>query len=166
MAHRPVHGSNRAIRWVRRGPSCATSRLMSIQTLLLRSAFAMALLVGCGGPLKYDVKGSQLSPGSDAHLVADVDKGRSVTSVEIEAKNLTPAERLVDGGKTYVIWVRKGSDAAWSRAGALELKSEGREGKAKLTVPETAFDLEVTAEAAASVASPSGKVVFEQKVGN
>jgi hypothetical protein len=138
---------------------------MTIKMTFLQAIFGATLLAACGGPLKYDMKGSQLSPGSDAHVVAEVDKDRNVTNVDIEAKNLTPAERLVDGGTTYVIWVRKAADGAWSRVGALALGSEGREGKAKLTVPETSFDLEVTAEAAPSVASPSAKVVFEQKVG-
>ncbi len=121
-------------------------------------------LVACGGPLKYDVRGSQISPGSDAHVVAEVDGDRHITNLEVEAKNLVPADRLIDGGKAYVIWTRKDSAGAWSRVGALDLDGDGREGKAKMTVPETSFELEITAEADAGAASPSGKVVFEQKV--
>lgn len=136
--------------------------LRSVQVL---AASLMLTLVACGGPLKYEVKGSQLSPGSDARVVADVDGERHVTNVEVEAKNLTPAERLLDGGKTYVIWARKGDDAQWSRLGALDLDGDGRTGKAKMTVPETAFELEISAETAPNVAAPSGKVIFQQKVG-
>jgi hypothetical protein len=138
---------------------------MTFKTLSLHVVVGMALLTACGGPLKYEVKGSQLSPGSDARVHAEVDAARHVTEVEVEAKNLTPAERLVDGGNTYVIWARKSADAPWSRVGALALEDDGREGKAKLTVPETAFDLEISAESSPSVASPSGKIVFEQAVG-
>lgn len=138
------------------------TNLRSVQVLASSLLFS---LVACGGPLKYDLKGSQLSPGSDARVVAEVDGERHVTNVEVLAKNLTPAERLIDGGKTYVIWARKGDDAQWSRLGALDLDGDGRSGKAKVTVPETSFELEVSAESAPNVASPSGKVIFQQKVG-
>jgi hypothetical protein len=50
------------------------------------------------------------------------------------------------------------------RVGALELTDDGRTGTAKLTVSEVAFDLQVSAEENAEVASPSGKAIFEQRV--
>ena len=126
-------------------------------------AFALTL-AACGGPLKLALRGSELSPGSDAQVVAAIDDGRHVTDLEITATNLTPADRLLPSGKAYVVWQRKDDKTAWARAGALELENEGRNGKAKLTVPETAFDMLVSVEADASVASPSGKTVFSQRV--
>ncbi len=137
---------------------------MNLRTSVLSAVFALSL-AGCGGPLKYAVKGTQLSPGSDATIVADTKKAQGMTSVEVEAKNLTPPSRLIDGGSAYVVWTRKSADVAWARHGALELDGESRNGKMVFTVPEKAFDLQVSAEKDPSAASPSGKSVFDQHVG-
>ncbi len=126
--------------------------------------FSVLSVAACGGPLKYQVPGSQLSPGSDAKIVAEVDESHGKTELEIEATNLTPAERLIEDGKAYVVWTRKDEQAQWSRVGALELEDDGRKGKGKFTTPETAFDLMITAEKDPSAASPSGKAVFEKRV--
>lgn len=126
---------------------------------------AATLLYGCGGPLKYDVRGTSISPGSDAHVVAALDSKRNVTDLEVEAKNLTPPDRLIDGGKSYVIWTRATTSAPWLRLGALDLDGDGRNGKAKLTVAETSFDLRIDAEREASAPTPSGKTIFQQHVG-
>jgi len=122
------------------------------------------LLSACGGALKYDLRGTQLSPGSDGKLVADVSTDRNVTQLDLRATNLTPPDRLLEGGTAYVVWTRRGSDVPWVRLGALELKDEGRTGSAQLTVSEVAFDLLVSAEQTTGVASPSGKTLFEQRV--
>lgn len=129
------------------------------QTLLLALA-----LSACGGALNYDLRGTQLSPSSDAKLVAQIDESRNLTELELRASNLTPPDRLLEGGTTFVAWQRKSSETPWGRLGALELSDEGRSGVARLSVPEVAFDLLVSAEQDASVASPSGKTVFEQRV--
>jgi hypothetical protein len=122
------------------------------------------LLSGCAGALKYDLRGSEVSPGSDARVVAKVDTGRNLTALELQASNLAPADRVLEGGMAYVIWARKDSSVAWSRVGALELSDEGRTGAAQVSVPEVAFDLLVSVEANAASASPSGKTVFHQRV--
>lgn len=129
-----------------------------------RTLILAAFLTACGGTLKYDLRGTQLSPGSDAKLVANVDEGRNVTQLELRATNLTPAERILDGGTTYVVWQRRDSNTPWARLGALELSDGGRAGSATLSVAEVAFDLLVSAEQNPTVASPSGKTVFEQRV--
>jgi hypothetical protein len=121
-------------------------------------------LSACGGALKYDIRGSQLSPGSDAKVAAKIDVQRNMTSLDIKATNLTPAERIVEGGTTYLVWTRRDASVPWVRLGALELQDEGRTGVAQLTVSETAFDLQISGEPNAAVASPSGKSVFEQRV--
>jgi hypothetical protein len=122
------------------------------------------LLSGCGGALKYDLRGSEVSPGSDAHLVAKVNADRNITSLEFQATNLTPADRVLEGGIGYLMWTRKDSSVAWSRVGAIELAEEGRSGSAQVSVPEVAFDFLVSAEKTVAAASPSGKTVFEQRV--
>src|SRR5215510_12691277 len=96
--------------------------------------------MACGGALKYQVKGTPLAAAADAKVVADVDVERSMTTLSIDASNLTPAERVLEGGSTYAVWARRDASVAWQRLGALELSNEGRSGTAKLTVAELAFD--------------------------
>lgn len=125
---------------------------------------ALVSLSACGGTLKYQVGGTQLSPGSDAKIAADVDEKHGKTQLAIDATNLTPADRLLPDGKDYVVWVRKDDKAQWSRLGALELSDGGRAGKGTFTTPEIAFDMIVSVEKDAAAASPSGKTVFEKRV--
>jgi hypothetical protein len=110
------------------------------------------------------MRGTQLSPGSDAKLEAKVDSSRNLTQLDLRASNLTPPDRVLENGTTYVVWTRRGSETPWMRLGALELTDEGRAGNAVLTVSEVAFDLLVSAELNAEGASPSGKILFEQRV--
>lgn len=131
------------------------------RTFVIASLMALA---ACGGPLKYQVPGSQLSPGSDAKITAAVDDSHGKTEIEVEATNLTPPDRLLPDGNSYVVWTRKDDKAQWSRVGALELSDENRKGKGKFTTPETAFDLIISVEKDATAASPSGKTVFEKRV--
>jgi hypothetical protein len=130
----------------------------------LRIACVALVLAACGGTLKYDLRGSDVSPGADAKLAANVDVQRNMTKVDIVVAHLTPAERVLEGGTTYVVWARRDSSVPWVRLGALELADEGRAGKAQLTVSEVSFDLELSAELNATVASPSGKTVFSQRI--
>ena len=126
--------------------------------------FAALFLAACGGPLKYQVASSPKAPGADANIVADVREDQNQTGLEIEIKNLAPAGRVAEGATDYVAWYRKGSDTQWSRIGGVAYDTESREGKLSGTVPEKAFDLEITAEKAESPASPSPDVVFSQRV--
>ena len=135
-----------------------------MMTNLVRLTVLSLLVAGCGGPMKYQLRGSETSPGSDAKLVAEIDKTRNMTSFELTATNLTPPDRVVEGGTAYVVWVRRDRTVPWSRAGALQLVEEGRAGEANLTVSEAAFDLLVSAEVSTDAASPSGKSVFSQRV--
>ncbi|HKP60840.1 MAG TPA: hypothetical protein VJV78_29125 [Polyangiales bacterium] len=114
--------------------------------------------------MKYDVRGTQLSPGADAHVVAKINQDRNETKLEIQSKNLTPPDRLLEGGTAYLVWVRKSSDNPWHRLGTLELVDEGRAGSAELTVSEASFDMLISAEKGPAVASPSGKSIFEQRI--
>ncbi|HKU38842.1 MAG TPA: hypothetical protein VJR89_11865, partial [Polyangiales bacterium] len=64
------------------------------------------MLAACGGPLQYEMRGTQLSPGADAKLEAKVDEKRNMTQLDLQAINLTPPDRVVDGGTSYVVWTR------------------------------------------------------------
>jgi hypothetical protein len=136
-------------------------------TQLFRSAFVTCFLItlaACGGALKYDLRGTQLSPGSDGKLEARIDVTRNLTQLDIRASSLIPPDRVLENGTSYVVWTRSSHAVPWMRLGALELTDEGRSGNAMLTVSEVAFDLLVSVEATVDVASPSGKTVFEQRV--
>ena len=110
------------------------------------------------------MRGTPLSPSSDAKVVANIDQKRNVTKLEIESKNMSPPDRILPGGTTYLVWVRKNDEVPWQRLGALDLDDEGRTGTAQLTVSESAFDMVVSAEKNPSVLAPSGKSVFEQRI--
>ncbi|HET8936713.1 MAG TPA: hypothetical protein VFN67_24890 [Polyangiales bacterium] len=127
-------------------------------------SLVLITLAACGGALKYDMRGTQLSPGSDAKVEAKIDSARNLTQFELRATNLTPPDRVLENGTSYVVWTRRNSEVPWMRLGALELTDEGRAGTANMTVSEVAFDLLVSAELNAEIASPSGKTLFEQRI--
>ena len=135
---------------------------------LLTAAAALALIVASAacGPLKYQVKGTPQATGADAMVTADVKKDQNVSLVEIKAVNLPPPDRVMAGSQHFVAWQRKNSDTTWNRIGALAYDADKRTGFLEVTVPEVLFELEITAEAQVSPASPSAEVVFFQKIGN
>jgi hypothetical protein len=122
------------------------------------------MLAACGGPLKYDVASSPRAPGADARLVADVQEDVGQTQVEFTAKNLAPPERVAQGGNAYVVWYRKDNKATWVRMGALKYDVDDRKGSLRGSAAETSFDFEISAEPSADVSSPSGEVIFAQRV--
>jgi hypothetical protein len=122
------------------------------------------LLVACGGPLKYSVASSAKAPGADAKIVADVKKDQNETALEINVENLAPPSRVLEGSSVYVVWQRKDDKAKWSRIGSLKFDEGARKGNFTGSVPETAFDLEISAEKDASAESPSGDAIFAQHV--
>lgn len=131
----------------------------------LATTFLVALLAACGSSLSYQMKGSDLSPGADATITADVQTHRNLTRVELNASNLAPAERVGEGATTYVVWARPNFRTPWTRLGALDIDDDGRTGTATLTYAETNFDVLITAEPDAAVNSPSELHLFKQHVG-
>lgn len=129
----------------------------------LVAAFAL-VVAACGGPLKYNVPSSRLAPGADAEIVANVNEGQNQTMIEIHAKNLPPAGRVNPNGLFYVAWQRKNSNTPWARLGTVKFDEVARTAELIATVPEQAFDFEVSVEANESVQSPSADVVFAQRV--
>lgn len=122
------------------------------------------LAAACGGPLQYQVPSSAKAPGADAKIVADVANDQGQTSLQIEVTNLPPPERVNQNAKVFVAWYRKGPSTIWSRIGGLKYDEGDREGSLSGSVPETAFDLTVSAEASEAPASPSADVVIAQRV--
>lgn len=125
----------------------------------------VCLAAACGGPLKYNPTSTAKAPGAKAELVAEVNQKQNNTRVDLEIEHLAPPAAVQPGTRVYVVWQRKGSDKAWTRIGSLDYDESSRKGHLKaVSVPETAFDLEISAEESTEVASPSGGVVFEQSV--
>ena len=120
-------------------------------------------LCACGAQ-QYQVRGNELAPAADALITAKINKRQNLTKLEIEATNLTPPDRLLPNGNAYVVWTKASAASTWSRAGSLALRDEGRTGFAELTVPESAFDLAITAETDVNVGAPSRKAVLEKHV--
>lgn len=127
-------------------------------------ALILGTQIACGGALEYKVPSSAQAPGADAHIVADVNEDQSTTQLEIKVEHLAPPDRVNTAATAYVIWQRSSSSVVWSRVGALLYDADARSGTFQGSVPEAAFDLTVTAEKTANVASPSANVVFSQRV--
>lgn len=135
-----------------------------MKTLLLAILTAF-VVTACGSALSYQLKGSELSPGADATLKADVQQAQHLTRFDLQASNLAPAGRVGEGATTYVVWARPNFRTPWTRLGALDLGDDGRTGNATLTYAEVDFDVLVTAEPDAEVDSPSQMHLFKQHVG-
>lgn len=122
------------------------------------------LATACGGPLKYQVPSSSKAPGADAHITAEVREEQHATQLEIEVENLAPPDRVSSTAQHYVAWQRKSSSQVWSRISALAYDADKRKGTLTASVPETSFDLSITAEQELNVASPSSDIIFSQKI--
>jgi hypothetical protein len=67
-------------------------------------------------------------------------------------------------GWMLIATTKSSAASTWYRAGSLALRDGGRTGYAELTVPESAFDLAITAETDVNVGAPSRKAVLEKHV--
>lgn len=125
---------------------------------------AAVMLVGCGGPLNYAVKGSIKAPEVDAKIVADVKTDAAMTTLKVNAEHLAPPDRIGAGGKVFVVWT-KGEKPKWHRVGALKYDAGDRRGSIEgASVPVTAFDLQITVEKEADADAPSSDVVLTQHI--
>ncbi|APR81420.1 Hypothetical protein A7982_06769 [Minicystis rosea] len=132
--------------------------------MVLSMVAAGALLAGCGGPLKYAVKGTPKAPEIDAKIVAEVKSDAAMTTLHITAEHIAPPDRLAAGGKVFVVWT-KGEKPKWHRVGALKYEEGDRKASIEgASVPVTAFDLQVTVERDAAPDLPSSDVVISQHV--
>jgi hypothetical protein len=138
-------------------------RKFTMKKIVLVLAFVLST-IACG-PMKFALQGTTLATGADATLTADVSSETSVTKVNFIAENLPPAGRVKEGSTTFVVWQRKSAEVPWTRVGALVYNESGRTGEMlDTTIPETAFDFQVTVEQAPDVAAPSPEVIFSQHV--
>jgi hypothetical protein len=111
------------------------------------------------------VPGTEKAVGADAEVIAVVNADQSTTKFDIHAMHLPPPGRIVEGADTFVVWERRDNSQPFIRVGSLKYDPNSREGEMhEATVPETAFQLVITAETGPFPGSPSNSVVFEQVV--
>lgn len=124
-----------------------------------------AALIGCGG-LRYAPKGTPRAPDADAYIEAQVSQANAMTQISVKIEHLAPPDRLVAGSTSYVVWARRDDGAPWARVGSLKYDGGSRKGELYgASVPETSFELIVSAEKQTGPAGPSADVVVAQKVG-
>ncbi|WP_437486339.1 hypothetical protein WME75_03315 [Sorangium sp. So ce1014] len=118
-------------------------------------------LAGCAGPSEQIVHGTQLAPGADARIAADIDSDAATTRLAVDVAHLAPPERIEAGSKHFVAWQRPNSETPWRRVGVLDYSPDSRNGKlAETTVPYAGFELLITAEVQSSPHSPSSAAVI------
>ncbi|WP_437668739.1 hypothetical protein [Sorangium sp. So ce131] len=126
-------------------------------TLALLASMALA---GCAGPSEHTVQGTQLAPGADAHITADVDSDAATTRLAVDVVHLAPPGRIEAGCKHFVVWQRPSADTPWRRVGVLDYDADGRDGKlVETTVPHASFELLITVEQQINPQSPSSAAI-------
>jgi hypothetical protein len=108
---------------------------------------------------------SAKAPGVETQITADVKGDQHATALLIEMKHLPPPASIDKASTVFVVWQRKGTDSQWTRIASLNYNESDREGKLEnSSVPETSFDLMITAEEKADGAAPSANVIVSQRV--
>ncbi|MFN0063792.1 MAG: hypothetical protein ACKVPX_14905 [Myxococcaceae bacterium] len=130
--------------------------------------FAVVVAVlgsACSSTLQYAVPGTERAVGADAEIVANVNPDNNITKFDIRASHLPPPARVVEGADTFVVWARRDSSQPWTRVGSLKYDPGARSGEMlEASVPETGFELIISAEVGGTPGSPSNDVVFSQVV--
>jgi hypothetical protein len=125
----------------------------------------VASLLGCSGAQTYQPRSSAIANSSDARIVANASKEEGQTRLDLTIEHLAPPDRVADRGARYVVWYRHDDSRHWKRVGVLDYDVGSRRGQlAQTTVPELAFDLEVTDESSNAPEDPSSAVVVSQHV--
>ena len=141
---------------------------MKRRSVELRTAVFAGLLAvsaGCAGSLHYVVRGTPRVAGADADVTAAVNRDQANTRLEVHATNLPPPDRIQNNAQTFVVWQRRNGGSPWLRVGALQYNPGTRTGDMHdTTVPEVAFEMEITAENAPDVNSPSEAVIFVRPI--
>ncbi|WP_437785601.1 hypothetical protein [Sorangium sp. So ce1097] len=138
-----------------------TRRRGGRRTGLTLGLLASLALAACGGPSGQTVQGTQLVPGADAHITADVDSDAATTRVAVNVDHLPPPERIDAGSERFVVWQRPSAATPWRRVGVLDYDAGNRNGRlTETTVPYSNFELLITVERHSSPQSPSSAVVI------
>jgi hypothetical protein len=126
---------------------------------------AVVGFTACSGTLKYPLQSSGKVVGSDAEVIANINKEQANTRLEIKTTNLPPPDRVEAGTDSWVVWQRRDKGTNWSRVGVLKYDPDARRGELiDVTVPETEFDLQITPESGPSPGAATNPAVFSQRV--
>lgn len=132
----------------------------------LLAALAAPMLSGCGSTLKYQPRPTSKAPEADVKIAADILKDTGQTRLDISVAHLAMPDRLASGASSFVAWYRGTPATPWVRIGTLKYDAGSRDGELKqTTVPEIAFELQITDESAPAPGSPSSDVIFAQMIG-
>ncbi|WP_437627927.1 hypothetical protein [Sorangium sp. So ce1151] len=121
---------------------------------------ASIALAGCGGPSERTVQGTQLAPGTDAHITTDINSDAATTRLAVNVVHLAPPGRIEAGSKHFVVWQRPSAETPWQRVGVLDYDAGGRNGKlVETTVPHASFELLITVEQQMNPQAPSSAAI-------
>ncbi|MBK9170804.1 MAG: OmpA family protein [Bryobacterales bacterium] len=112
-----------------------------------------------GGATKIDFRGTELLPA--AHGEAKVESKQGYIEIEVEFRNLTPANRYGAEYLTYVLWAITPEGRT---ANLGEILLNGTKAKLNVTTEMQVFGLVVTAEPYYAVTMPSDLIVMENVV--
>lgn len=125
----------------------------------------LASALGCSGAQSYEPRSSSIASDSDAKIVANASKAEGQTRLDVTIEHLAPPDRIADRGARYVVWYRHDESSHWKRVGTLDYDAGNRRGQlAQTTIPELAFDLEVTDESSNAPDDPSSAMILSQRV--
>lgn len=127
----------------------------------LSACLALCLATTACGPTTYSLAGRAPFLGADALVEVEEDGGNR--AVDVTLTNLFPASRVSPDLNHYVLWLAPVGGTP-QRASVLVYDADDREGTAHATFPDARFTVIVTAEAQATVSTPSTHVVFQQQV--
>ncbi len=122
---------------------------------------ALLFALGCGGSHEHVVTGTERAAGADGTVVVEELEGNRMVSVTLE--HLPPPDRISEGATVYLVWIQP-VGAVPTMAGRLAFDGDDRTGRMRATTTHREFQVIVTAEVDATVASPSDVVVVRQDV--
>ncbi|HEY3356814.1 MAG TPA: hypothetical protein VGQ83_26420 [Polyangia bacterium] len=125
------------------------------------SVFVLAL-AACGGPLKFNIKGTPKAPDLDCKIQANVADEQGITLLQMQLDHLAPPDRFASGATHFVAWSKGGE--SYNRVGALKYDKDKRTGALEATSPDVSFVLIITAEGKVNPAAPSTTIILEQKI--
>ena len=128
----------------------------------MRTTMAVLLAlasVGCGGGVRYEVRGTDRAPALKADVEVEVEGARR--DLDLEVHDLPAPGSIVPGASRYGVWMIA-ADGAATFLGFLRYQSELSYGDLETSIPLGAVDVIVTVEGAAQGASPSDAIVMRR----
>ncbi len=137
---------------------------MKIRSMFLVCSVAFAVtLLGCSGPMEYQMEPGQRTASSEGLVSIDHDDNDN-KFIEMSVAHLPPPSRLEEGMSTFVVWLTPQDSQVSYNMGQLRLGAD-RAGYIEFTTPFDAFELRVTAEVSPDVLDPSDQETLRRAIG-